>query len=86
MRGLLDRDLAKHVTQPRLYRLSSLPRAIDWTDLQSKLPLLATYMGHVDVLSTQVYLRSTPELLREASSRFERIFGSVIAPTVGGAQ
>jgi hypothetical protein len=35
-------------------------------------------MGHVDVLSTQVYLRSTPELLREASSRFERIFGGLV--------
>jgi integrase len=65
-------------------------RVLKWyregADLQSKLPLLATYMGHVDVLSTQVYLRSTPELLREASSRFERIFGSVIAPTAGGPQ
>lgn len=71
---------------PRVYDVRhtfALTRVLKWyregADLQSKLPLLATYMGHVDVLSTQVYLRSTPELLREASSRFERIFGIVIA-------
>ena len=70
---------------PRVYDVRhtfALTRVLKWyregADLQSKLPLLATYMGHVDVLSTQVYLRSTPELLREASSRFERIFGSLI--------
>jgi integrase len=71
---------------PRVYDVRhtfALTRVLKWyregADLQSKLPLLATYMGHVDVLSTQVYLRSTPELLREANSRFERIFGSLIA-------
>ena len=70
---------------PRVYDVRhtfASTRVLKWyregADLQSKLPLLATYMGHVDVLSTQVYLRSTPELLREASSRFERIFGSLI--------
>lgn len=70
---------------PRVYDIRhtfALTRVLKWyregADLQSKLPLLATYMGHVDVLSTQVYLRSTPELLRAASGRFERIFGSLI--------
>lgn len=70
---------------PRVYDVRhtfALTRVLKWyqegADLQSKLPLLATYMGHVDVLSTQVYLRSTPELLRAASSRFERSFGSLI--------
>jgi hypothetical protein len=31
-----------------------------------------TYMGHVDVTGTQRYLAMTPELLREASLRFQR--------------
>ena len=47
-------------------------------DVQAKLPLLATYLGHVSVLSTQEYLNATPELLRHASDRFERRYGSVI--------
>jgi site-specific recombinase XerD len=37
MRGLLDRNLAEHVTQPRLYSLSSLPRAIAWKDVERTL-------------------------------------------------
>jgi integrase len=47
-------------------------------DLQAKLPLLATYMGHVSVLSTQEYLGATPELMRAASERFQRDYGSVL--------
>jgi len=31
---------------------------------------LATYLGHIDVKSTQRYLKMTPELLHEASQRF----------------
>lgn len=30
------------------------------------------YMGHVDVAATQRYLTMTPELLNEASLRFQR--------------
>jgi site-specific recombinase XerD len=36
------------------------------------LPQLATYLGHVDIKSTQRYLRMTPELLQEAGQRFAR--------------
>jgi integrase/recombinase XerD len=36
------------------------------------LPQLATYLGHVDIRSTQRYLRMTPELLQEAGQRFAR--------------
>lgn len=50
-------------------------------DLEAMLPVLATYMGHVNPLSTLVYLNATAELLREASRRFERAYGSlVVAP------
>jgi integrase/recombinase XerD len=37
IRGLLDRNLAEQVTQPRLYSLSSLPRAIPWKDVERTL-------------------------------------------------
>jgi hypothetical protein len=41
-------------------------------DVQKLLPLLSTYMGHVDIASTQIYLTMTPELLREAGLRFAK--------------
>ncbi|RQS26872.1 MULTISPECIES: tyrosine-type recombinase/integrase [unclassified Burkholderia] len=40
---------------------------------QSRLPYLATYLGHRDIRSTLVYLNITPELLQEAGERFRRI-------------
>ena len=40
---------------------------------QSKLPHLATYLGHKDITSTLVYLNITPELLHEANERFRKI-------------
>ena len=65
--------------QPRLHDLrhsAAVHRLVDWyrtgADLQDLLPKLATYLGHVDLSSTQRYLTMTPELLREASLRFER--------------
>jgi len=39
-------------------------------DVQRLLPQLATYLGHVEIKSTQRYLQMTPELLQEASRRF----------------
>ena len=65
--------------QPRLHDLRhsfAVHRLISWyrqgADVQHLLPQLATYLGHVDVAATQRYLTMTPELLREASLRFER--------------
>ncbi len=39
---------------------------------QSKLPYLATFLGHRDITSTLVYMNITPELLHEASERFRK--------------
>jgi site-specific recombinase XerD len=50
----------------------------DGADVTAKLPLLATYLGHVGVLSTQTYLASTPEILGEANDRFERAYGGIV--------
>jgi integrase/recombinase XerD len=39
---------------------------------QSRLPHLATYLGHKDIVSTLVYLNITPELLLQAGERYRR--------------
>jgi site-specific recombinase XerD len=42
----------------------------DGQDINARLAILATYMGHVDIRSTQLYLRPTAELLGHVSDRF----------------
>jgi hypothetical protein len=41
-------------------------------DVQRLLPQLATYLGHIHITGTQRYLTLTPQLLQQASQRFER--------------
>jgi integrase len=41
-------------------------------DVQPRLPLLSTYLGHVDPTSTYWYLTATPELVNLARQRLER--------------
>jgi len=62
---------------PRLYDIRhvfAIRRLTQWyregVDLQGRLPWLSAYMGHDDLLGTEVYLTATPELLRLASRRF----------------
>jgi integrase/recombinase XerD len=43
-------------------------------DVQSKLPHLAAYLGHVSPVSTYYYLQFTPELRESASRRFHQHF------------
>jgi integrase len=50
----------------------------DGGDVQSRLPLLSTFMGHVELRSTEVYLTITQELLQEANRRFYQHFGAVV--------
>jgi integrase len=47
-------------------------------DVQSNLPKLAMYMGHVSIASTAYYLRWIPEVAEFASQRFETSFGHLI--------
>ena len=49
-------------------------------EVQALLPTLATYLGHVKFISTQVYLHATAELLAEASQRFLNNFRQNISP------
>jgi integrase/recombinase XerD len=46
--------------------------AEEGVDVHAKLPWLSAYLGHQNVLGTEVYLKATPELLQLASQRFER--------------
>jgi integrase len=64
---------------PRLHDLRhsfAVHRLTAWyregCDVQRLLPVLSTYLGHADLEGTKVYLSMTPELLQQASLRFER--------------
>jgi len=74
--GVLRHDGGRY--QPRLHDLrhaGAVHRVVSWyrqgADVQRLLPQLATYLGHVHIAATQRYLTLTPELLHEASQRFE---------------
>jgi len=45
--------------------------ALEGADVHARLPWLSAYLGHQNVLGTEVYLKATPELLELASARFE---------------
>ena len=62
---------------PRIHDIrhtAAVHRVVAWyragRDVQRLLPRLATYLGHVDIKSTQRYLHMTTDLLQEASQRF----------------
>jgi site-specific recombinase XerD len=70
---------------PRVHDLRhtfAVHRLLRWyregVNVQSRLPLLSVFMGHVDVHSTQVYIAMTGDLLREANARFHQYVASVI--------
>lgn len=70
---------------PRLHDLRhtfAVNRLATWyaqgEDLGVLLPALSTYMGHVDLVSTQKYLQMTAEMYPEIVSRLERAFHSVL--------
>lgn len=48
----------------------------DGHDVQARLPLLSTWLGHVDPASTYWYLHAVPELLAHAADRLEPQAGS----------
>jgi integrase/recombinase XerD len=53
-------------------------RLLQWyrtkQDINALLPILSTYMGHVDITSTQIYLESSNELLQAGCERFHKFF------------
>jgi integrase len=63
--------------RPRIHDIrhtAAVHRVTAWyrtgRDVQRLLPRLATYLGHIDIKSTQRYLHMTADLLQEASQRF----------------
>lgn len=72
------------VGTPRIHdlrRAFAVHRLYKWYqegfDILNKLPLLSTYMGHVHIEHTQIYLTVTQALLREADRRFQQGFGGI---------
>ncbi len=47
-------------------------------DVQAKLPFLATYLGHVSVMSTYYYLRFVEPLRTLANKRFTDSYGGLV--------
>ncbi len=50
-------------------------------DLHTRLPWLSAYMGHVDIVGTETYLNTTPELLDLAGNRLHRRYKKARAET-----
>ena len=80
---------SKH-TGPRIHDLRhtfAVHRLLAWyrdgQDVNARLPWLATYMGHVDVHSTQVYLQATPELIEHVDRRFHNHYLHQVKPQGG---
>lgn len=91
-RRVLDLAGIKHGGRgqgPRLHDLRhsfAVLRLLAWyeqdVDLAAKLPLLATYLGHVGLASTQVYLHMTHDLVGEVGRRMQSRFGHIITAQV----
>jgi integrase len=52
-------------------------------DVQAKLPMLATYMGHVSIVSTAYSLPFIEPLRALASARFAQHYGALVSGRVG---
>jgi site-specific recombinase XerD len=75
--------------RPHLHDLRhtfAVHRLLRWykegVDVQDKLPLLSTFMGHIDIYSSQVYLTITDDILREANDRFYSQFGTFLGKEI----
>ena len=87
-RGILSRSGISHGGRgkgPRIHDLRhsyACHRLAQWyregVDLNAMLPILATYMGHVDLRYTQQYLHLTPELAEELTLRLDQKYGHII--------
>jgi integrase len=84
-RALLDQAGVSHPSPPRNVRIHDLRHSFavktllgwyrDGGDVASRMPLLSTYLGHVDPAATFWYLSAAPELLTLAAERLEQATG-----------
>lgn len=91
-RGLLQKCCIEHHKHsgPRIHDMRhtfAVHRLLAWyrdgQDVNARLPALATYMGHVDISSTRVYLQPTAELLQQVNQRFRNHYLKNINPHGG---
>ena len=82
LRSITDKAIPHVSPKPRIHDLRhtfAVHRLLRWyqdgDDVQSKLILLSTFMGHTEISSTEVYLTITMDLLKEANNRFYKHFG-----------
>jgi integrase len=72
-RAGLDRGLPRAVRPHDLRHRFAVTRVVTWhrqrLDVQARLPLLATYLGHAHYSDTAYYITGTPELLGQAAGR-----------------
>ena len=69
---------------PRLHDFRhsfAVHRLAEWSrneiDIYTTIKILSVYLGHVDLASTQCYLRLTADVFPEVTARFEARFGDV---------
>ncbi len=80
--GLTPRPAGRRARPHDLRHAFAVQTLLDWyrdgLDVQARLPLLSTWLGHVNPASTFWYLTAAPELLTLAANRLE--------PTLEGLQ
>jgi integrase/recombinase XerD len=84
-RALLKQAGVRHPSPERQVRIHDLRHSFavktllgwyrDGGDVAARMPLLSTYMGHVDPAATYWYLSASPELLAFAAQRLEQAAG-----------
>jgi integrase len=84
-RRLLEQAGITHSTPDRNVRVHDLRHSFavktllgwyrDGGDVAARMPLLSTYLGHVDPAATFWYLSAAPELLALAAERLEQVTG-----------
>lgn len=87
LRALKIRTEAGHLPRVHDFRHTfALEALLRWyrsgADVQAKLPLLATYMGHVSIASTEYYLKFVEPLGVSASERFARHCGDLVTTRI----
>lgn len=78
-RAVGGRGLRVHDLRHSYVALRMLAWCEQNADLGTMLPIIATYLGHVGLSSSQRYLQLTPDLLGEVIRRHEHRFGHLIA-------
>jgi integrase/recombinase XerD len=83
--ALLERAGVRHLSPQRRPRIHDVRHSFavktllsfyrDGGDVAARMPLLSTYMGHVDPAATFWYLSAAPELLALAAQRLEQTEG-----------